>query len=70
MVDFFIVIELHLDSFNCKNGIKKGYPLPIQEQRKFANENGGIYICLIENENILEKQKIRGEERNYDVTVP
>jgi hypothetical protein len=30
----------------------------------------GIYICPIENENILEKQKIRGDERNYDVTVP
>ncbi len=29
-----------------------------------------VYIYLIENENILEKQKIRGEERNYDVTVP
>ncbi len=29
----------------------------------------GVYIYLIENENILEKQKIRGEERNYDVTV-
>jgi hypothetical protein len=24
----------------------------------------------IGNENILKKQKIRGEERNYDVTVP
>ena len=29
-----------------------------------------VYIYRIENENILEKQKIRGEERNYDVIVP
>ena len=30
----------------------------------------GIYMYSIENENILEKQKIRGEEGNYDVIVP
>jgi hypothetical protein len=30
----------------------------------------GVYIYLIENENILEKQKIREEGRNYNVTVP
>jgi hypothetical protein len=44
--------------------------LQIQEQRKFVNENGNIYINPIENENILENQKIRGEKRNHDVTVP
>ncbi len=29
-----------------------------------------IFIYSIENENILEKQKIKGEEKNYDGTVP
>ena len=29
-----------------------------------------IYIYRIVNENILEKQKIRGKEKNYDVIVP
>ena len=30
-----------------------------------------VYICIyeIEKENILEKQKVRGEKRNYDITV-
>ncbi len=28
------------------------------------------YIYLIKNENVLENQKINGEEKNYDVTVP
>jgi hypothetical protein len=30
----------------------------------------GVYIYPIEHENILEKQKIEGEERNDDVTLP
>ena len=29
-----------------------------------------IYIYRIVNENILEKQKIRGKEKNYDVILP
>ena len=29
-----------------------------------------IYIYRIVNENVLEKQKIRGKEKNYDVIVP
>ncbi len=28
------------------------------------------YIYLKKNENVLENQKINGEEKNYDVTVP
>ena len=49
---------------------EKWYALKIQEQHKFVYENGNTYINPQENENILEKQKIRGEERNHDVTVP
>ena len=29
-----------------------------------------IYLYRIVNENMLEKQKIRGKEKNYDVIVP
>jgi hypothetical protein len=47
----------------------KWYALKIQEQRKFVNENENIHISLIENQNILEKKKIRGEEKNHDVTA-
>ena len=46
------------------------YAFQIQEQCSFVNENDDIYIYRIVNENILEKQKIRGKEKNYDVIVP
>jgi hypothetical protein len=42
----------------------------LQVLTKFVNENGSIYIYPREIENILEKEKIREEERNDDVIVP
>ena len=43
--------------------------LQIQEQCDFVNENENIYIYRIVNENILEKQKIRGKEKHDDIIV-